>query len=199
MAPLPGVVQIQGDITKESTANGIIEHFAGGLADLVVCDGARESATDTVFPWYYKATAAACRPAHPHRHSCLDVPVRQVARVHAVTIVSSLKYGLAYLSYEYYPVSLCQCPPLTFRQTIRMQCGGQCRAFPSQAHNMFVLPLIVLRSYYLTVRQPIATYPAMAQRPIASYPSTVMPTSSRRHGAARHRRVHPGTTVAGRP
>lgn len=40
MAPLPGVIQLQGDITKESTANEIIGHFAGEHADLVVCDGA---------------------------------------------------------------------------------------------------------------------------------------------------------------
>ena len=30
----------QGDITKLSTANKIVDHFAGGQADLVVCDGA---------------------------------------------------------------------------------------------------------------------------------------------------------------
>jgi tRNA (cytidine32/guanosine34-2'-O)-methyltransferase len=40
MAPLPGVVCIQGDITKTSTANEIIHHFDGGKAQLVVCDGA---------------------------------------------------------------------------------------------------------------------------------------------------------------
>lgn len=40
MAPLPGVVQIQGDITKLSTAEEIISHFKGETADLVVCDGA---------------------------------------------------------------------------------------------------------------------------------------------------------------
>jgi len=40
MAPLAGVVQIQGDITKLATANRIVDHFAGGEADLVVCDGA---------------------------------------------------------------------------------------------------------------------------------------------------------------
>ncbi|KAG6921790.1 FtsJ RNA methyltransferase -like protein 1, partial [Chelydra serpentina] len=40
MAPLPGVVQIQGDITKVSTAQEIIQHFEGQPADLVVCDGA---------------------------------------------------------------------------------------------------------------------------------------------------------------
>ncbi|XP_023811977.1 putative tRNA (cytidine(32)/guanosine(34)-2'-O)-methyltransferase isoform X5 [Oryzias latipes] len=47
MAPLPGVTQIQGDITKSSshpfqvsTAQEIIRHFEGQAADLVVCDGA---------------------------------------------------------------------------------------------------------------------------------------------------------------
>ncbi|GAA5828835.1 hypothetical protein JCM11251_005890 [Rhodosporidiobolus azoricus] len=40
MAPLPGVVQIEGDITKTSTAEQIISHFKGRQADLVVCDGA---------------------------------------------------------------------------------------------------------------------------------------------------------------
>ncbi|KAJ1732262.1 tRNA (uridine-2'-O-)-methyltransferase trm7 [Coemansia biformis] len=40
MAPLPGVVQIQGDITKLSTAKQIISHFDGAQADLVVSDGA---------------------------------------------------------------------------------------------------------------------------------------------------------------
>lgn len=29
MAPLPGVIQIQGDITKTSTAENIIRHFEG--------------------------------------------------------------------------------------------------------------------------------------------------------------------------
>ena len=40
MAPLPGVIQIQGDITQLSTAENIIQHFEGEKADLVVCDGA---------------------------------------------------------------------------------------------------------------------------------------------------------------
>uniref|UniRef100_A0A069DYG9 Putative tRNA (cytidine(32)/guanosine(34)-2'-O)-methyltransferase n=1 Tax=Panstrongylus megistus TaxID=65343 RepID=A0A069DYG9_9HEMI len=40
MAPIPGVIQIQGDITKTSTAEEIIKHFEGDFADLVVCDGA---------------------------------------------------------------------------------------------------------------------------------------------------------------
>ncbi|KAK3599583.1 hypothetical protein CHS0354_035821 [Potamilus streckersoni] len=40
MAPIPGVIQIQGDITKKSTAEEIINHFKGENADLVVCDGA---------------------------------------------------------------------------------------------------------------------------------------------------------------
>ncbi|KAJ1954062.1 putative tRNA (cytidine(32)/guanosine(34)-2'-O)-methyltransferase, partial [Linderina pennispora] len=40
MAPLPGVIQIQGDITKLATAEQIIGHFDGESADLVVSDGA---------------------------------------------------------------------------------------------------------------------------------------------------------------
>jgi tRNA (cytidine32/guanosine34-2'-O)-methyltransferase len=40
MAPLPGVIQLQGDITKVSTANAIIEHFEGEKADFVCSDGA---------------------------------------------------------------------------------------------------------------------------------------------------------------
>ncbi|KAI8140764.1 FtsJ-like methyltransferase-domain-containing protein [Fennellomyces sp. T-0311] len=40
MAPLDGVVQLQGDITKKSTAEQIISYFEGELADIVVCDGA---------------------------------------------------------------------------------------------------------------------------------------------------------------
>lgn len=40
MSPIDGVVQIQGDITKTSTAEEIVNHFSGEKADLVVCDGA---------------------------------------------------------------------------------------------------------------------------------------------------------------
>ncbi|KAH6569877.1 hypothetical protein BASA50_003619 [Batrachochytrium salamandrivorans] len=40
MASLPGVIQIQGDITKKSTAELIISHFDGEKADMVICDGA---------------------------------------------------------------------------------------------------------------------------------------------------------------
>ena len=40
MAPLEGVIQIQGDITKYETAAQIVAHFEGDRADLVVCDGA---------------------------------------------------------------------------------------------------------------------------------------------------------------
>ncbi|KAI1280375.1 putative tRNA (cytidine(32)/guanosine(34)-2'-O)-methyltransferase [Halotydeus destructor] len=40
MAPISGVIQIQGDITSMSTAEQIIKHFEGEKADLVVCDGA---------------------------------------------------------------------------------------------------------------------------------------------------------------
>lgn len=40
MAPLDGVIQIQGDITNKQTAEQIINHFKGKKAQLVVCDGA---------------------------------------------------------------------------------------------------------------------------------------------------------------
>jgi tRNA (cytidine32/guanosine34-2'-O)-methyltransferase len=40
MAPIAGVVQLQGDITKQSTAEEIISLFKGQRAQLVVCDGA---------------------------------------------------------------------------------------------------------------------------------------------------------------
>ena len=54
MAPVPGVVQIQGDITSAATAAQVIDHFHGQPADLVVCDGAPDgmlllhSVTDSV-------------------------------------------------------------------------------------------------------------------------------------------------------
>ena len=40
MAPIEGITQIQGDITREATAAEVISHFGGEPADLVVSDGA---------------------------------------------------------------------------------------------------------------------------------------------------------------
>lgn len=40
MAPIPGVIQLMGDITKLKTAHKIIKQFSGQKAELVVCDGA---------------------------------------------------------------------------------------------------------------------------------------------------------------
>lgn len=40
MAPVEGVVQLQGDITSAAAAAAVIATFDGGGADLVVCDGA---------------------------------------------------------------------------------------------------------------------------------------------------------------
>ena len=40
MAPIEGVLCIQGDITARATAERIISYFEGNLADLVICDGA---------------------------------------------------------------------------------------------------------------------------------------------------------------
>ncbi len=39
MAPIPGVISIIGDITSQSTAEEIVKHFDGELAELVICDG----------------------------------------------------------------------------------------------------------------------------------------------------------------
>ncbi len=40
MAPIPGVIQLQGDITSRETADRVIQQFGGKKAQLVVCDGA---------------------------------------------------------------------------------------------------------------------------------------------------------------
>ncbi|PSN58508.1 putative tRNA (cytidine(32)/guanosine(34)-2'-O)-methyltransferase [Blattella germanica] len=40
IAPLPGLIQIVGDITKVETAKAVIEQFKGEHCELVVCDGA---------------------------------------------------------------------------------------------------------------------------------------------------------------
>lgn len=40
MAPLPGVIQIQGDITELSTVQSILGEFEHELVELVVFDGA---------------------------------------------------------------------------------------------------------------------------------------------------------------
>lgn len=40
MAPIPGVVQLQGDITSKATAEQIVSYFEGNKADIVVSDGA---------------------------------------------------------------------------------------------------------------------------------------------------------------
>jgi len=39
MAPIPNIIQLQGDITKKATADAILAHFDQKV-DLVVCDGA---------------------------------------------------------------------------------------------------------------------------------------------------------------
>ena len=40
MAPIDGVIQLQGDITSKWTSDEIIRHFEGKKAQLVICDGA---------------------------------------------------------------------------------------------------------------------------------------------------------------
>lgn len=48
MAPLPGVKQLQGDITKLSTAQEIIEYFNDQKAQLVICDGAPDGSCASI-------------------------------------------------------------------------------------------------------------------------------------------------------
>lgn len=48
MAPLEGVIQIQGDITNTKTAEEIIAHFNNEQADLVVCDGAPDGKNELI-------------------------------------------------------------------------------------------------------------------------------------------------------
>eukprot|EP01100_Stratorugosa_tubuloviscum_P015265 TRINITY_DN864_c2_g1_i3.p1 TRINITY_DN864_c2_g1~~TRINITY_DN864_c2_g1_i3.p1 ORF type:complete len:170 (-),score=71.10 TRINITY_DN864_c2_g1_i3:3-512(-) len=40
MAPIEGVLQLKGDITRVETAAAVVSHFQGQLAELVVSDGA---------------------------------------------------------------------------------------------------------------------------------------------------------------
>ena len=40
MAPIDGIVLLQGDITSKKTAEEVISHFDGDEADLVISDGA---------------------------------------------------------------------------------------------------------------------------------------------------------------
>lgn len=54
MAPLEGVIQIQGDITNTATAKHIIAHFDNTQADLVVCDGAPDGMFLYLFIFFYK-------------------------------------------------------------------------------------------------------------------------------------------------
>ncbi|KAJ3616026.1 hypothetical protein Zmor_012111 [Zophobas morio] len=55
MAPLPGVTQIQGDITKECTVKTIMEYCHGRKAELVVCDGAPDVTGLPDVDEYYQA------------------------------------------------------------------------------------------------------------------------------------------------
>lgn len=51
MAPLPGLIQIVGDITKKETAQAIIREFKDDTAQLVVCDGAPDGMRPMTLKW----------------------------------------------------------------------------------------------------------------------------------------------------
>lgn len=61
MAPVEGVIVIQGDITARKTATDITSAFAGAPADLVVCDGAPDVTglhdVDEFLQWQLLASA----------------------------------------------------------------------------------------------------------------------------------------------
>eukprot|EP00026_Physarum_polycephalum_P011965 Phypoly_transcript_12217.p1 GENE.Phypoly_transcript_12217~~Phypoly_transcript_12217.p1 ORF type:complete len:246 (+),score=35.20 Phypoly_transcript_12217:403-1140(+) len=59
MAPLPGVIQIVGDITKLEVASQIMDHFKGQKADLVVCDGAPDVTGTHMMDSYLQAQLLA--------------------------------------------------------------------------------------------------------------------------------------------
>lgn len=48
MAPIAGVIQLQGDITQAATAERVISAFDGQKADLIVCDGAPDGIQSSV-------------------------------------------------------------------------------------------------------------------------------------------------------
>lgn len=56
MAPLEGVIQLQGDITNTNTAEQIIAHFDNSQADLVVCDGAPDGRL-LIAPLFFQVVA----------------------------------------------------------------------------------------------------------------------------------------------
>ena len=68
MAPIPGVVRIQGDITSRTTAELIISHFRGNLADLVVCDGAPDVTGLHDIDEYMQVSVFIAK--HQSEHSC---------------------------------------------------------------------------------------------------------------------------------
>ncbi|XP_022216435.2 putative tRNA (cytidine(32)/guanosine(34)-2'-O)-methyltransferase 2, partial [Drosophila obscura] len=60
MAPIDGVHQLRADITKESTAEAIIEYFEGKKAQLVVSDGAPDSTGMHDFDVYMQGELVLC-------------------------------------------------------------------------------------------------------------------------------------------
>jgi len=51
MAPLPGLIQIVGDITEEETAKALVKEFKDSPAQLVVCDGAPDGKRNMTLRW----------------------------------------------------------------------------------------------------------------------------------------------------
>lgn len=60
MAPIDGVVALQGDITAAATASRVVAHFGGAPVDLVVCDGAPDvTGVHDIDVWTHSSLLAA--------------------------------------------------------------------------------------------------------------------------------------------
>lgn len=88
MSPLPGVIQIQGDITEYKTAETIISHFEGDRADLVVCDGAPDGKF-FIFIWLFLLENVVVTGLH-----CIDIYIQAQLLLGALHITCNvLKMG----------------------------------------------------------------------------------------------------------
>ena len=68
MAPIDGVVEIQGDITSVDTAEQIIAHFRGQKADIVICDGAPDVTGSFLRCCSFSVPHGGVSPCRPARH-----------------------------------------------------------------------------------------------------------------------------------
>eukprot|EP00965_Chrysotila_dentata_P114937 3798937-Pleurochrysis_carterae.AAC.3 len=82
MAPIEGVVLVQGDITSPATVARVLGEFRQGdtdrLADLVVCDGAPDVTGMHDLDEYIQVRDFASSFAHCHLHACICGPANSI-------------------------------------------------------------------------------------------------------------------------